>query len=148
MKVSALVLAAGIGTRMKSSTPKVLHTILGKPMICYILDTVESLGVSDVAVVVGHGAADVRRTLGEKYHYIPQPSQLGTGDAVMKARTTFEDKPGYLLVLCGDTPLLKKETLDSLISLAEKESPSAVMLTAKVPDPSAMVEFLGTPGVT
>lgn len=135
MEVSALILAAGSGTRMKSSKPKVMHSILGRPMIEYVLDTVNELGIQRVGLVVGYEAEDVKKALGDTYKYIPQPKQLGTGDAVMKARTHFENTPGYLLVLCGDTPLLRKETITSMIERAEKKLPSCVMLTAKVPDP-------------
>ena len=136
MEISALILAAGAGVRMKSKTPKVLHQILGRPMISYVLDCVRSLGIEKIGVVVGVGAKEVMEELGDSYSYIPQPSQLGTGDAVIKARTTFEGQSGYLFVLCGDTPLLRPATLKSMIDLAEAEKPSCVMLTAKVPDPT------------
>ncbi len=135
MEVSALILAAGSGTRMKSKKPKVMHEILGRPIISYVLDTVHALDIDRIGIVVGHGANEVMEALGDSYKYIPQPSQLGTGDAVIKSRTTFEKVPGYLLVLCGDTPLLQKTTIARMIELAEKENPSCVMLTAKVPDP-------------
>lgn len=135
MEVSALILAAGSGTRMKSKKPKVMHKILGRPIISYVLDTVHSLGIERIGIVVGCGANEVMDALGDSYKYIPQPKQLGTGDAVIKSRTTFENTPGYLLVLCGDTPLLQKETIARMIELAESKDPSCVMLTAKVPDP-------------
>lgn len=134
MEISALILAAGASVRMKSKTPKVLHNILGKPMISYVIDCVKSAGINTIAIVVGNHAEEVMEELGSEYRYIPQPSQLGTGDAVIKSRTAFEGKPGYLLVLCGDTPLIRQSTIQSMIELAEKEKPACVMLTAKVPD--------------
>jgi len=142
MEVSALILAAGSGTRMKSTRPKVMHKILGRPIISYVLDTVHGLEIKRVGIVIGHGADEVMQALGSSYKYIPQPSQLGTGDAVIKSRTTFEGTPGYLLVLCGDTPLLRKETIQSMVELAEKKEPSCVMLTAKVPDPQGYGRIL------
>ncbi len=142
MEISALILAAGAGTRMKSKIPKVLHKILGRPMISYVLDCVKSVGTTKVGIVVGIGAKDVMDELGDAYKYIPQPSQLGTGDAVSKARTAFEGQHGYLLVLCGDTPLLKATTIQSMAELAEREKPACVILTAKVPDPTGYGRIL------
>jgi len=135
MEVSALILAAGSGTRMKSSKPKVMHSILGRHMIEYVLDTVNELGIQRTGIVVGYKADDVKKALGDKYSYIFQSRQFGTGDAVMQAKSQFYNTPGYLLVLCGDTPLLRKETITSMIERAEKKSPACVLLTARVPDP-------------
>ena len=142
MELSALILAAGLGTRMKSKIPKVLHQILGKPLISYVLDIVKQVGIKRCAIVVGSGAQKVMDTLGSDYKYIAQPTQLGTGDAVAKARTTFENVPGYLLVLCGDTPLITSKTINAMVDLANKETPAGVMLTAKVPDPAGYGRIL------
>lgn len=142
MEISALILAAGAGTRMKSKIPKVLHKILGRPMISYVLDCVKSIGASKVGIVIGVGAKEVMEELGDSYKYILQPEQLGTGDAVAKARTLFREQKGYMLVLCGDTPLLKVSTIQSMIDLAEKEKPAGVILTAKVPDPTGYGRIL------
>ncbi|MGH6865350.1 MAG: bifunctional UDP-N-acetylglucosamine diphosphorylase/glucosamine-1-phosphate N-acetyltransferase GlmU [Methyloceanibacter sp.] len=109
----AIVLAAGKGTRMKSASPKVLHTLAGAPMLAYVLGAAKAAGVERSCVVVGPGMDDVAAAtgLGSGIEVFVQPEQLGTADAVKAARDAFEGFKGHVLVLYGDTPLLRPETL-------------------------------------
>ncbi len=127
----AVVLAAGEGKRMYSCLPKVLHPLCGKPMLSYVLESAAEL-TDQILVVVGHGASQVQDALGDKWRYVLQEQQLGTGHAVMQA---FNGLPheGTLLVLCGDTPLLESEHLKQL--LARREQFAATVATTILPDP-------------
>lgn len=127
----ALILAAGEGKRMHSSLPKVLHPLCGRPMISYILDSAAKL-TDRVLVVVGHGASIVKNALGDKWHYVLQEEQLGTGHAVMQALDHLP-REGTLLVLCGDTPLLESGYLSEL--LEEQQKHAATIATVVLPDP-------------
>ncbi len=128
----ALVLAAGEGKRMYSRLPKVLHPLCGRQMLDYILESAAEL-TKKVIVVVGHGALQVREAVGNKWNYVLQKQQLGTGHAVLEA---LEDLPqkGTLLVLCGDTPLLESSYLRQLLDYHEQHV--AVVATTKVFDPT------------
>ncbi len=137
MDIKAIVLAAGKGTRMKSATPKVLHEILGKPLLGYVLDNVEPL-VSETFVVVGHQAelveryADARPKTKAVYQY----PQLGTGDAVSKVIPYLEDYDGLVLVLCGDTPLITAETLKKFILIHTENHTDLTVMSAILDDPT------------
>ncbi len=128
----AVILAAGEGKRMHSRLPKVLHPLCGRRMLEYILRSTVEL-TSQVLVVVGHGASQVQETLGDKWSYVLQEQQLGTGHAVMESLQKLPDK-GILLVLCGDTPLLEASYLKKLINCYHEHK--AAVATAQVPDPS------------
>ncbi len=128
----AVVLAAGEGKRMYSSLPKVLHTLCGRPMIDYILNSAAEL-TSNVVVVVGHGASLVKEKLGERWFYALQEQQLGTGHALMQAFNRLPEE-GTLLVLCGDTPLLTGEDLRTLSS--NRSNSAATVATVSVEDPT------------
>jgi len=128
----AVVLAAGEGKRMFSSLPKVLHTLCGKPMIDYILNSAAEL-TSNVVVVVGHGASLVKEKLGDRWFYALQEKQLGTGHALMQAFNRLPEE-GTLLVLCGDTPLLTGEHLRALAS--HNSGNAATVATVSVDDPT------------
>ena len=107
MKVmAALVLAAGEGTRMRSSRPKVLHKILGKTLIERVADTVEQLKLDKIEVVVSALDDGVRDILGSRVGYVVQSERLGTGHALMQAKDSFAGYKGGMLVLSGDSPLL------------------------------------------
>ena len=113
----AIVLAAGKGTRMKSALPKVLHRIAGAPMIAHVLRAAQAAGIGKTSLVVGPGMEDVARAataLEPKLQVFVQAEQLGTADAVKAARQAFEDFKGNVLILYGDTPLLRAETLDAV----------------------------------
>lgn len=132
----AIILAAGQGTRMKSSIYKVLHPVCGKPMVQHVVDQVSTLGFDEKIAVVGFGASSVKEQLGEQVSYVLQKEQLGTGHAVMQAAPLLKDKKGTTVVLCGDTPLLTAETLEKLLHYHEKENAKATILTAIATDPT------------
>ena len=132
----AVILAAGKGTRMKSTLPKVLHRIGGKPMVEQVLDAATKAGAKRNVVVVGFGGERVAETLGTKAEYVVQAEQLGTGHAVMQVSPLLQDFTGTIMVLCGDTPLLRGETLARLFTEHQKSKASATVLTARVTDPT------------
>lgn len=127
MTVSVLVLAAGHGTRMRSSVPKVLHPLSGKPLIRYAIETANALSDQKPTIVIGHGAEAVRQAVGENADFVLQEPQLGTGHAVLCAQPTLESKAGQVLVFAADMPLLTAETLKALIDL-QKESGSVMAM--------------------
>src|SRR5262245_53556495 len=108
MRVTAIVLAAGQGTRMKSALPKVLHPLAGRPMIHYVVDAATAAGAADVVVVTGHGREQVDAYLaqhfGGRVRTAVQAEQRGTGHAVQMALPHVGEDVGLLLLLCGDTP--------------------------------------------
>jgi len=132
----AVILAAGKGTRMKSALPKVLHSIGGKPMVQQVLNAAKMAGAKQNIVVVGFGAQQVEDTLGTQAQYVVQVEQLGTGHAVMQAGELLKDFHGTVMVLCGDTPLLRGETLAKLFAEHQAAGASATVLTACLPNPA------------
>ncbi|MGC8903302.1 MAG: bifunctional UDP-N-acetylglucosamine diphosphorylase/glucosamine-1-phosphate N-acetyltransferase GlmU [Fervidobacterium sp.] len=131
MKV--LILAAGLGKRMKSKYPKVVHEVLGKPMINWVVDLGKNFG--EVGVVVGHKADIVKKYLPNDVKVYVQEPQLGTGHAVMCARE-FIVSDDDLLILYGDVPLLSKETVEKLISEHEKNRSQVTVLTFVTDNPN------------
>ena len=136
MKTGAIVLAAGKGTRMKSSLPKVLHQVAGQPMIEIILQNVKQADLGDCYIVIGHGAEAVRECLGASHHYAVQEPQLGTGHCVMQAVPSVPADTDAVLVVCGDTPLLRTETLVALKQRFVESGAACVVLTALPDDPT------------
>ncbi len=132
----AVILAAGKGTRMKSALPKVLHNIGGKPMVQHVLNAAKMAGAKQNVVVVGFGAEQVEDRVGTQAQYVVQTEQLGTGHAVMQARALLEDFQGTVMVLCGDTPLLRGETLARLFAEHQAVGASATVLTACLANPA------------
>ncbi|MDR3196146.1 MAG: bifunctional UDP-N-acetylglucosamine diphosphorylase/glucosamine-1-phosphate N-acetyltransferase GlmU [Endomicrobium sp.] len=136
---SAIILAAGAGTRMKSSLPKVMHTLSGKPLIKWVIDSVSSLKPDNIVVLLGHGAERVEEYLSDinvkNLKIIYQKEQLGSAHAVMQAEKFLENYSGNILVLSGDVPLIKKATLASLIKKNQKASSSVAVLAAEVANP-------------
>ncbi|MGY3748631.1 bifunctional UDP-N-acetylglucosamine diphosphorylase/glucosamine-1-phosphate N-acetyltransferase GlmU [Vagococcus acidifermentans] len=132
----AVILAAGQGSRMKSSLYKVLHPVAGKPMVELVMTQVEQLDVEQIVTVVGFGADKVRESLGDRSDYVLQEEQLGTGHAVMQTRELLADKTGTTLVICGDTPLLTAATLEQLFAHHEAAGAKATILSAIAADPS------------
>ncbi|MGE5260227.1 MAG: bifunctional UDP-N-acetylglucosamine diphosphorylase/glucosamine-1-phosphate N-acetyltransferase GlmU [Actinomycetota bacterium] len=113
----AIILAAGKGTRLKSAIPKVLHKLAGAPMLAHVLATAHASGIGRLALVVGPGMDDVAKAAtapDQKLQVFIQPEQQGTADAVKAARPAFEDFKGHVLILYGDTPLLRPETLKAV----------------------------------
>ena len=133
--ICALILAAGMGTRMKSSLPKVLHTVNGISMIEQVIRLCREAGCSDVAAITGFQGALVRETVGDGISYVEQKEQLGTGHAVMQAADYLKNHTGYVLVICGDTPLLRAETIRRLIDECREAKAAAAVLTAVMDNP-------------
>ncbi len=129
-----IILAAGKGTRMKSKVPKILHPVCGKPLIQYVIDTVSAVGSLKICVVIGHQAHSVKKYLGNKVTTIVQKKLLGTADAVKIAGRYLRNHKGNVLVLCGDTPLLNKNTIKQLIQCHQKSKAICTFLTAFVED--------------
>lgn len=126
----AVVLGAGKGTRMKSDLPKVLHKIAGRPLVCHLLATVDSLNVKKAVVVVGPDMDNVAEAVAP-HAVAVQQKQLGTGDAVKAARAELEGLTGNILILYGDSPLIRKETLEKMI--AARENGAAVVVLGFTP---------------
>src|SRR5947208_14714810 len=114
MTINSIILAAGLGKRMHSKLPKVLHPIAGRPMIDYALRTATEVTGSTPVVVIGHGGEAVQQALGERARYVWQAEQLGTGHAVLVAREALQGAE-HVAVLYGDTPFVRPETLRRLI---------------------------------
>ncbi|MBT2684384.1 bifunctional UDP-N-acetylglucosamine diphosphorylase/glucosamine-1-phosphate N-acetyltransferase GlmU [Bacillus sp. ISL-37] len=132
----AIILAAGQGTRMKSKLYKVLHPVCGKPMVQHVIDQVKSLNINEIVTIVGHGAEKVKDQLGEDSQYALQAEQLGTAHAVQQAGDMLADKEGVTIVVCGDTPLIKDETMEALFKHHEETNAKATILTARAEDPT------------
>ena len=129
-----IILAAGKGTRMKSSHPKVLHQVCGKAMVRHVLDAAEAAGSKRNIIVVGFGADEVRAELGNAAEVVVQAEQLGTGHAVLQAEPLLRDERGTVMVLCGDTPLLTGALVKRLYEEHVKAGAKATVLTAVMPD--------------
>ncbi len=133
--LAVIILAAGKGTRMRSELPKVFHEILGEPMLSYVLATVGKLAPARTLLVVGH----MRDLIMDYYkdrpvEFVVQAQQLGTGHAVMQAEAALQEFSGEVLVLAGDVPLLRAETLKELVEFHRSHRAAVTDLTAKLPD--------------
>ncbi len=134
--VGVILLAAGLGKRMKSSLPKVLHPLAGKPLLYYSLRAVASLKPVTIAVVVGHGADQVRQAFAHKeIAWVTQERQLGTGHAVQCARQVFDGFTGDLLIVSGDVPLISQETLLEILQRHRDQRATLTLLTAELEQP-------------
>ena len=132
----AIIMAAGEGTRMNSSRPKVMHEICGYPMIDYVIKAVSAISDYAPVVVVGHGYEEIQNHLGTNVQYAYQKKRLGTGHAVMTARNYLEGKAGYVVVLAGDTPLITANSLREMVEFAREGNYDAVAVSAILQDPS------------
>ncbi len=129
-----VILAAGQGSRMKSSLPKVLHRIAGKPMLHHVMDTARKLGAERIHGVIGHGADQVKSiTQGKDVQWAMQEQQLGTGHAVAQALDNLPDD-GCVLILYGDVPLTRSETLEKLVSRVSDQAMGLLTVTLENPD--------------
>ena len=146
MKLSAVILAAGQGTRMKSNLPKVLHSLLGKPMAWYALEAVRQVTGDRPVMVIGHGADQVRQALGDQAEYVLQEPQLGTGHAVMQAEPLLRGKSDLVLVIYADMPLLTGETLGRLVEEAQSHTGPVSMLTVTTDETRSFGRILRDPG--
>lgn len=132
----AVVLAAGQGTRMKSKLYKVLHPVLGRPMVQHVVQQLKPLHLNKIVTIVGFGAEKVKETLDGESEFALQEEQLGTGHAVMQAEPLLKGKKGTTIVVCGDTPLITSTTFEALITFHEKEGAGTTILTAQTDDPT------------
>lgn len=136
MSFSVVILAAGKGTRMRSSLPKVLHPIAGKPIVQHIIDVVTQLGSDNIHLIYGHGGEQLQEKLAHNtLNWCLQAEQLGTGHAVQQAVPHIQDNED-VLILVGDVPLIKANTLESL--LAVKQQADMALLTVHMPDPTGL----------
>jgi bifunctional UDP-N-acetylglucosamine pyrophosphorylase / glucosamine-1-phosphate N-acetyltransferase len=135
MKVTAVVLAAGQGTRMKSDLPKMLHPICGQPMVFHALDAARKACSEPPVLVIGHGAEAVRQAVGESARCVVQEQQLGTGHAVMQAESLLRGQTDLVLVTYGDMPLLRGETLQNLVEKQKANKGPITLLTVVADDP-------------
>jgi bifunctional UDP-N-acetylglucosamine pyrophosphorylase/glucosamine-1-phosphate N-acetyltransferase len=136
-----VVLAAGKGTRMKSDLPKVMHPAYGRPMVEWVVDAAFAAGSEEVILVIGHGAELVRSHFAShanapRVRFALQERQLGTGHAVDMARGLLEGRGGDTLVLCGDGPLIRRETLATLLATHRSRQAAATLATSVIPDPA------------
>ena len=140
-RLGAIVLAAGKSTRMKSELPKVLHEICGRPMLSFVLNACRLAGVDRLFVVIGHGRDEVvRRFEGERdITWVEQSEQKGTGHAVLQTESELQGFHGDVLVLYGDTPLLRAESLRRMVEVKRRTGAALVMLSAAVEVPGIVV---------
>ena len=134
-KLTAVILAAGKGTRMKSKLPKVLHKVGGHPMLEHVMDAAEAAGCQDNVVVIGHGAELVRELVGNRARIALHAEQLGTGHAVLQAADTLKDFTGTVMILCGDTPLLEAAELRKFYEEHVQSGAAATVMSAIMEDP-------------
>ncbi|QDU26382.1 Bifunctional protein GlmU [Anatilimnocola aggregata] len=138
--VTAVVLAAGMGTRMKSDLPKVLCPVLGRPMIEYVLDALTAAGVSRVIAVIGYRADDVRQTLAARTNieYVLQTERLGTGHAVKMARENLQGVTGPVVIVAGDSPMLQSQSVKKLLDHAAAHRPACLLGTLHKDNPQGL----------
>lgn len=142
----AVILAAGKGTRMKSDRPKVLHPLLGRPMVWHVLQSVRAAGAQRIIVVVGHQADLVQEALADAgVEFVLQQPQMGTGHAVMQAEPLLRREEGTVLVTYGDTPLLTPETLRNLVEYHTRQGAAATVLSAHLDDPTGYGRIVRNP---
>jgi bifunctional UDP-N-acetylglucosamine pyrophosphorylase/glucosamine-1-phosphate N-acetyltransferase len=145
MKITAVLLAAGQGTRMKSNLPKVLHPVCGMPMIAFSLAAAKAASTETPVVVIGHGAEAVREFLDGMASCIVQDPQLGTGHAVQQTEATLRGKTDLVLVTYADMPLLRQETLTLLVETQKKNPGPISLLTVVAADPRGFGRVIRTP---
>ncbi|MGB9679030.1 MAG: bifunctional UDP-N-acetylglucosamine diphosphorylase/glucosamine-1-phosphate N-acetyltransferase GlmU [Thermoanaerobacteraceae bacterium] len=139
-KLSTIILAAGLGKRMKSKHPKVVHKVCGKPMIQWVIDAASCCS-SDIIVVVGHGSDEVKDILKDRVKYGFQEKQLGTGHAVMMAEQLLPEE-GAVMILTGDTPLIKSDTLKKFFEFHIREGNQLTILSSIFDDPTGYGRIL------
>lgn len=137
MNLAVVILAAGMGKRMKSAVPKVLHPVLGRPMLSHVLDAVKKLSPDRIVIVVGKGSRDLKSVIGsEGISYAVQDKQLGTGHAANSARSDLAKFRGNILILNGDFPLITSKSLKRFLSRHEKNKSDVSVMTALLDDPA------------
>lgn len=150
-KRTAVVMAAGKGTRMKSELPKVLFPVLGRPMVEYVIDSLEAAGIDRIILVIGYRSELVRETLAHRKNldYVEQTEQLGTGHAVMMAREKLENFDGPVMVVAGDCPMIQLESIEKMFaaydSAAAGDIPACILGTAYKDDPAGLGRIVRNP---
>ena len=140
---AAVILAAGKGKRMRSSLPKVLHRLLGRPLVCWVVEAAQKAGIEKIIVVIGFKGGKVKQALkGYPVEFVWQKSQLGTGHAVRMAYPKLKNFRGTLLVLAGDVPAIKPQTIRKFIEFHRRQGALASVLTARWPDPTGYGRIL------
>jgi bifunctional UDP-N-acetylglucosamine pyrophosphorylase/glucosamine-1-phosphate N-acetyltransferase len=142
MKITAVLLAAGQGTRMKSEVPKILHPVCGRAMIFHALGAAAMASTEPPLVVIGHGAQAVREALGGTAMCVVQEQQLGTGHALLQAEPVLNGKTDLVLVTYGDMPLLRAETLQQLVEAQRTNNGPISMLTVMHDNPRGFGRIL------
>jgi UDP-N-acetylglucosamine diphosphorylase/glucosamine-1-phosphate N-acetyltransferase len=137
-KIAVVILAAGLGTRMKSNKAKVLHEVCGRPMVSYVAETARKVAGNDVILVVGNQADKVRETASElgAFRYAHQAEQLGTGHAVLCALPHIPEHCEEVVILCGDVPLIKADTVMHLVKSHTDEKRDVSVLAVTLDDPT------------
>ena len=138
--LNVLIMAAGLGTRMKSNRAKVLHELGGSPLIAHVTRTAQALGPKRIIVIVGHQAEEVERAVlaevGGLASFVVQAKQRGTGDAVESARGVLEKSDSLVLVLSGDVPMIKLETLQKFIEHHNSSGADCTVLSVRLENPT------------
>ena len=134
--VVTVIMAAGKGTRMKSNKSKLVHKIYGKELVKRVAELAKSIGSDDVITVIGHMKEQIQAVLGDTVKYVEQKELLGTGHAVMQAAQMLKGKKGKVVILYGDVPIIRKETLLNLVSKSIKNKEYATLLTAIYENPT------------
>ena len=132
----AVILAAGKGTRMKSKLYKVLHPVMGRPMVQHVINQLQPVDLEEIVTVVGFGAEQVSEVVGETSKFAIQKEQLGTGHAVQQAEDVLGSRSGTTIVVCGDTPLITSQTFQALFEHHERNGSKATILTAQAENPA------------
>ncbi len=142
--LAVIILAAGLGTRMKSDRAKVLHEIIGRPMIWYVIETAKKVASNSIVVVIGHQAEKVREVISRSadVKYALQEKQLGTGHAVLCAMRYISEKIKKIVILCGDVPLLSSDTIYHLIENHDKFNCDLSILGVEMENPKGYGRIL------
>lgn len=136
-QVKAIVLAAGKGTRMKSNKAKVMHEVFFMPMLHHVLNAIAPLNLGGTVVVTGHQAEVIEESLRDfKVVFARQEQQIGTANAVLAAESFFKDFKGTVLILCGDTPLVRTETLQAMMTMHLSSEAILSVMTTKMTEPT------------
>ena len=143
-KIAVVILAAGLGTRMKSNKAKVLHKICGKPMVNYVVETARRVAGANVVLVVGNQADKVRQTVSNigSFSFAYQEAQMGTGHAVLCALPHIPEHCREVVILCGDVPLIKADTIKALIKSHAAEKRDISVLAVELEDPTGYGRIL------
>ncbi|HAV78118.1 MAG TPA: UDP-N-acetylglucosamine diphosphorylase/glucosamine-1-phosphate N-acetyltransferase [Anaerolineae bacterium] len=148
MKITAVLLAAGQGTRMKSDQPKVLHPLCGKPMLWHVMEALKEVTTEMPVVVVGHGAEEVTKYLGASARTVLQEPQLGTGHAAMQAESLLMGKSDLVIVTYADMPLLRGETFEQLVETQRLNTGPFSLLTVIADEPRGFGRIVRKPDGT